>query len=166
RGFGADPVLMHYFDAASGYEWENYAGFDLDALADAVYTNSSGEIQTAAANLKTALEATIIDSWAGSSYTDTGFEPGKNGLSIFFPDGDADNANRTDDTYTYWTYQYFYSSLPHDVISTWAGNSGLNYGAIDFCNGDGDGTVEGWFELLQYWYNPTGSDSIHPGPMW
>ena len=119
-----------------------------------------------------AIEGAIIYSWAGSGYNGEELEPEdwKNGLSIFFPDGDAVDPNHGD-SHIYWTYQYFYSSLPNSVISTWAGNTGLNYGAIDFCTGDvvgdvGYGTVDGWFELLQYWYNPFRNTSIHPGPMW
>jgi len=166
-----EPTLMHYFDASSGYDWENYANFDLYDLALRIRESSAFNLETQnqADELMVAVEEAIIYSWAGSRYNGDEIADWKNGLGIFFPDGDADDAYRTDDTYTYWTYQYFYSSLPHSDIENWAGNTNLNYSAIDFCTGDGNGIVEGWFELLQKWYNPTGhkvNSSIHPGPMW
>ena len=119
-----------------------------------------------------AIEGAIIYSWAGSGYNEDGLKPEdwENGLSIFFPDGDADDAYRDKDSHTYWTYQYFYSSLTRDEINTWAGRTDLNYGSLDFCAPDGEKIsvnreVEGWFELLQSWYNNT-EGTLHPGPMW
>jgi clostripain len=175
RGSKSDgSELMHYFDISSASEWENYAGFDLYDLAwrirDSIDCSFPSDVQGKAENLMFAIEDAILYSWAGSGYNEGGLEPEdwENGLSIFFPDGDADAPN-PDNSLTYWTYQYFYSSLPHSEIENWAGNTNLNYGAIDFCTGDGDNIVEGWFELLQFWFNPNGqevSTSIHPGPMW
>jgi clostripain len=157
--------LMHYFDTSSGYEWENYAGFDLYELADSIVVSEMAiDITNAAIALKTAVNDAIITSWAGDSYA--GFTPGENGLSIFFPDGDA--VYPSGSTTTYWDYQYFYSSRPHAAIDAWASSFDLNpnYGALDFCDGDADSLVESWFELLQSWYNPDASTLIHPGPMW
>ena len=170
RGSKSDgSELMHYFDISSAFEWGNYASFDLYDFAwrirDSIDCSFPSDIQDQAESLMFAIEDAIIYSWAGSGYNEDGLNPEdwENGLSIFFPDGDADAPN-PDNSYTYWTYQYFYSSLPNSVISTWAGNTGLNYGAIDFCTGDADSIVEGWFELLQSWYNNT-EGTLHPGPM-
>jgi len=164
RGSGDTPGLMHYFDDSKGYDWENYAGFDLYELADEVEASEMTiAVKNAAGAVKTAVEDAVLTSWAGSSYT--GFENGKNGLSIFFPDGDAVDPNYGD-SHIYWTYQYFYSSLTRDEINEWAVRTDLNYGALDFCTGDADSIVEGWFELLQSWYNPDHDTLIHPGPLW
>ena len=37
---------------------------------------------------------------------------------------------------------------------------------LDFCTSDGDGTVESWFELLQYWFNDSSAvpNIYNPSP--
>jgi len=173
RGNSSDwAVLLNYFNENSSGEWREYASFDLYALAKDISTDPSfssdpegSEVRQKAETLMSAVEAAVTDSWAGSSYS--GFEPGKSGLGIFFPDGAADHG-----TETYWDYQYFYTSLPHAVLQEWG--TGITdpvfYGDIDFCavpqDQTADGNVDGWFELLQFWYNPEKDLSVHPGPMW
>ena len=167
RGAEGTMDLMAYFDESDHGEWLDYAGFDLYELAEQVkYHSSNTALNAAADDLMAAVEDAIIYSWAESSYSGygTGVESGKNGLAIFFPDGDA----MYDSSYTYWDYQFFYSSLPQTEIYSFASawSSDPYYGALDFCTGDNDGTVDGWYELLQYWFNPGKDDAIHPGPMY
>lgn len=165
RGPAPTGGLMAYFNEGDADEWEEYAGFDLYELAQQVHDDDfSADIKSVAFSLMSAVDDAVIYSWAGSEYTD--YEQGKNGLGIFFPDGDAPYSG-----YTYWDYQYFYTSLPNPELEdwyagTWIGGSLDGYGDIDFCSADGDGIVESWFEMLQSWYNPSGKTSVHPGPMW
>ncbi len=172
----AGAVLLNYFNEASLSEWKEYASFDLYALAKEISTNPSfssdsedsedSEVRQKAETLMSAVDAAVTASWAGSSYS--GFEPGRNGLGIFFPDGAADH-----ETETYWDYQYFYTSLPHNELQEWGTGKftgPIFYGDIDFCavpqEKRADGIVDGWFELLQFWYNPEKDLYVHPGPMW
>ncbi len=171
RGYVSDHSmnLMAYFNESDSYsssidsdanEWLDYAGFDLYELAEQVgLADLDSNVNSAASALKTAVDDAIIYSWAESSYTGygTGVESGKNGLAIFFPDG---NATYQTTANTYWYYQDWYNGVDHDAYVDWWQNDLLasgepQYGALDFCTSDGDGTVESWFELLQYWYNPS-----------
>lgn len=168
QNYGGAAGGFVYFDNYDINEWLEYAGFDLYSIAKAVFLNTAtyDSAERSAANaLMTAVDDAVLYSWAGNGYS--GFEQGKHGLSIFFPDGDSIESAVLNG-YTYWDYQYFYSGLPHSSIVTWAGGYGLstNYGGIDFCNGDNDGTVDGWFEMLQYWFNPSKDTTVHPGPMY
>jgi clostripain len=153
RGSGSTGGLMAYFDKMDAYEWKEYAGFDLYELAQQVHDDDFlPEVKSAASSLMSAVDDAVIYSWAGGGYSSyyTTYEQGKNGLSIFFPDGDA----LYDETYTYWDYQYFYTSLPNPDLEAWAETwtgSLDGYGDIDFCSADGDDTVESWFEMLQSW---------------
>jgi clostripain len=90
-------------------------------------------------------------SFGGPEYTTQGFTANRNGLSIFFTDG-----NRLDATYQYpfWAYEWWYS--PIDTNAWWPGNY---YGKLAWCidgRTDDDSTVQNWFELLDRWFdNPT-----------
>lgn len=154
RGDVGTGNLMAYFNETDVDEWYAYAGFDLYELAEQVKANiTDSAVDTAADTLMGAIEAAILYSFAHSSYDSygTGFEPGKNGLAIFFPDGDEIYPGYSS---PYWRYQHWYNGVSHDEYAAWAGfTSDPNYGALDFCTSDGDGTVESWFELLQYWFN-------------
>ena len=159
---GVQDNTYAYFDTTSAYEWKEYAGFDLYDLADQTKSAISyAAIDDACDDVMAAVSAAVIDSTLGNS--GGGYLPGSHGLSIFFPDGDGPY-----NSYTYWDYQYFYTSLSNASLlswynSVWTGGNG-NYGEIEFCSADNDGTVESWFELLQYWFNPTKDASVHPGP--
>ena len=81
-------------------------GFDLYELAEQVKANiTDSAVDTAADTLMGAIEAAILYSFAHSSYDSygTGFEPGKNGLAIFFPDGDEIYPGYSS---PYWRYQH------------------------------------------------------------
>jgi clostripain len=160
RGDVGTGNLMAYFNETDVDEWYAYAGFDLYELAEQVKANiTDSAVDTAADTLMGAIEAAILYSFAHSSYDSygTGYEPGKNGLAIFFPDGDENydpDGEGPNDANPYWRYQHWYNGVSHDDYAAWAGfTSDPNYGALDFCTSDGDGTVESWFELLQYWFN-------------
>ena len=164
RGAVLSPNLMNYFDDDDSGEWYEYAGFDLYELAEKVKSSSSiSGADTAATNLMNAIDEAILFSFAGSSYGSS-YEPGKNGLAIFFPHGDASYGS-----HTYWAYQHWYNNVSRTDYTSWWGSEAPPYGGIDFCTSDGDGTVESWFELLQYWFNPDSSlppdNSYNPSPL-
>ncbi len=162
RGSYGDENLMAYFDESSPSDWIDYAGFDLYELAEQLTAiSNSTPIQTASDALMAAVDDAILYSFGGAGYDGTyygtGFENGKNGLAIFFPEGDA-----LYNGYPHWSYQHWYNGVSHADYTSWWQTSMTGeplYGAIDFCTSDGDGVVESWFELLQYWYNP---NTVHP----
>ncbi|MFW5486259.1 MAG: clostripain-related cysteine peptidase [Spirochaetaceae bacterium JB067] len=165
RGAVGTGRLMAYFDESETSEWYSYAGFDLYELAEQVKANSEvTSIDNAADDLMDAIDDAVLYSFAQSSYDayGTGFEEGKNGLAIFFPDGDEDYGS-----YPYWAYQHWYNGVSHSEYASWWGSpDSPDYGALDFCTSDGDGTVESWFELLQYWFNDSDDDPnpYNPSP--
>jgi len=166
RGAVGTGNLLAYFIESNVDEWFAYAGFDLYELAEQVRDeNLSTTVNNAADDLMDAIDDAVLYSFAQSSYDGygTGFEGGKNGLAIFFPDGDEDYGDNP-----YWAVQHWYNGVSHsDYASWWGSPDSPDYGALDFCTSDGDGTVESWFELLQYWFNPSDSsyNSYNPSPI-
>ncbi|MBN2860114.1 MAG: hypothetical protein JXK93_07630 [Sphaerochaetaceae bacterium] len=158
---GVQDNTYAYFDTTIADEWKEYAGFDLYDLAYQTKSAiSNAAVDDACDDLMDAVSAAVIDSTLGNS--GGGYLPGSHGLSIFFPYGDGAYGG-----YAYWDYQYFYTSLSHTNLATWYDDvwGGADYyGEIEFCSADNDNTVESWFELLQYWFNPTKDPSVHPGP--
>lgn len=149
--------VLTYFNN-SNYGWRFHSGFDLYDLASeiAASSNFSSTARGAAESVKSKTDAAVLHSWGGDIFTDQGFQAGKNGLSLFFPAGYAEY-----NSYTFWDYQYFYTSNDHTDLRDWYSDTFSGdpddmegYGGIDFCDGDGDETVETWFEMLQYWFNP------------
>ncbi|MDC7223139.1 MAG: clostripain-related cysteine peptidase [Spirochaetales bacterium] len=132
---------------AEGYTYY-YPYYDLYDLAE--YTSSS--------DLSTAVDNMVLASFGGADYEDSSinggdFEEGREGLGFFFTSGSSD-----------WDNQYYYTG---EDVEEWSGGDSL-YGKLDFCSADGDGDVDGWFELLQSLYNPydSGTDdysAYHPG---
>lgn len=158
---GVQDNTYAYFTTTDADEWKEYAGFDLYDLA---YRTKSAigntAVDDACDDVMAAVSAAVIDSTLGNSAG--GYLPGSHGLSIFFPYGSGSYGG-----YTYWDYQYFYTSLSHTDLVAWYDDvwGGADYyGEIEFCTADNDGTVESWFELLQYWFNESKDTSVHPGP--
>jgi len=150
-------LSMHYFDDSSIGELISIPFYDLYDFAERMNNASAHASATA---LMSAIEDFILHSYGGSSYDSQGFnssfQQGKNGLSFFFTDGDAEY-----DSVPYIAYQWWYSSVDTNVW--WPG--GHYYGKLDFCDGDDDGTVETWFERLMKMYRDTSAtQSYHPGP--
>ncbi|MGD1832370.1 MAG: clostripain-related cysteine peptidase [Sphaerochaetaceae bacterium] len=157
RGSGEEVYALHYFQEGYAYQWNDYAIFDLyDVVLSIRDRDYSAVVNERCDDLLDSVDDAVITSFYGGDEDD--FEDGKNGLGFFFPDGD-----------TTWSDQYFYTSLDNDQFILWADenrSSWDGYGNIEMCDGDDDHVVESWFELLQYWYNPTRDETVHPGPMW
>ncbi len=167
-----------YFDYSDDYEWYAYAAFDLYELAMSANYHAPSDQETlksAATNLMTAIEDAILYSFGGSAYDSfgvDGFDAGKNGLAVFFPDGDSTFDPFSDGGGPFWSWQHWYNGATHAQYVNWWQNdlsqsSTPVYGALDFCVSDGDGNVETWFELLQHWFNPglSSPNYYNPSPL-
>ena len=131
---------MVYFDTAAADAWINWLGnphFDLYDYGGKV---GSGDLQEAVADC-------VIASW-GNSYAghflNDDITLNNEGLGFFYPDG-----NQTYNGYSHYVYQWWYTN--EDTNSWWPG--GHYYGKLDFCNSNENGAVEGWRELLEYWFD-------------
>ena len=151
RGNAPSTNVMEYFNQNYVDEWVAYPHFDLYDFASRV--SSSGSLSTAARSaadaLKTAVDACVLKSWGGSSYS--GHTSGENGLGFFFTDGDYEDSSNGIDPF--YSYQWWYTS--RDTASSYG--SVYKYGNLDFCNFDNDSNVETWKELLEYWYDSSGT---------
>lgn len=143
RGSSTNTITMEYFSEYSTANWLYVPNFDMYDFARRINASSNfGQAaRDAAAALLVSIDDCVNTSWAGQSFS--GFLPGKNGLGFFFPDGDREYAYNK----KFYQSQWWYTSE-----DTYAFNSGY-YGKLDFCNSDNDGIVEGWRELLEYWYD-------------
>jgi clostripain len=138
---------LHYFtgDGTSNEEWVDYPFFDLYDLCKRASksSNFNTTIQGYASAVMAAVVDMIICSFGGSDYTS--FENGKNGLFIFFPDGDLSYKSKS-----HWTWQWWYSPLDTNIDY----GTGLLYGKLAWCTGGTTAdSVENWFELLDSWYD-------------
>lgn len=114
--------------------------YDLYEFAEYIESSAAFDptAQAAATNLKSDVDTMITESWGGgpSSYY-TGFVEGENGLGFFYPSESS------------WGSLWWYTT--RDTAADF-GSSYL-YGKLDFCEFDGDDTVETWKEVLEYWYD-------------
>lgn len=105
---------------------------DCDLLPDAV--------RARAADARAAVDGLVVASFGMEAYE--GFEPGHHGIFIVLPAADSD-----------WKRFTWYTPLD-------GGGSGAGYGRWAFLR-DGmvpaNGEVEGWFELLDAWFDAAGS---------
>ena len=140
-----DNNVMHFFNIEDTAEWLEYPFFDLYDLGKAVAGSSLDTVKGNA--IKTAVENFIIYSFGGTqfiSFNGNSFERGKNGVHIFFPDGD-------DHTYSgkrQWASQWWYNPIDTGQELTPYGQ--CLYGKLQFCGSgtQANGIVENWFEML------------------
>jgi clostripain len=165
RGSGTSPITMNYMEGTSSSYWVACPFFD---LYDFAHRMNVANANVTASNLKTAIEDFIIYSYGGSSYKGytsgaatsagtTDFQPGKNGLSFFFTDGDS-----LYNSYSCISYQWWYTSVKSSAVS-----GSYYYGKLDFCEtGSISGSVENWYELIMAMYlTPTlQSSGFWPNP--
>ena len=155
RGEGSSPNTLYYFTNGDPEDWLCYPFFDLYDLAERIKNNYSftAEIRSKAGDLMTAVDQLVVYSYGNSTFKYMGyqneFQKGKNGIYLFFPDGDRLYNNKGNYVSMY-SLQYWYTSrdLSHLEDSDGA------YGNISFCSYDNDGQVESWLELLEKWYDP------------
>ncbi len=155
-----DPSpTIHYFDASKYDYWIMTPLFDIYDLCNKMkYSSSLHDDITGtngyADNVMEAVNNLIVYSFAGSDFS--GFEGGKSGISIFFPDGDRTYDDFVTGSKTHWEYQWWYNSI--DTNTDYG--EGFLYGKLDWCKYDMNkntvlttGTVENWFELLDSWFD-------------
>jgi clostripain len=169
RGWNENDTAIHYFYANAfpvgsypwgEWEWPDTPFFDLYDIAKHVDGNSnfSSAIQSAAGDVKTAVDNLVIASFGNSKYKNKNsnnlFEKNKHGIHIVFPKDsfwvDIDEDEEVDAASEYvYTLQGLGWYTPIDLIAEGADP----YGKIDFCTGGtaGNGAVENWFELIDKW---------------
>ena len=119
----------------------------------------SSNLHSAANEVITALSSAILYSYGDNGNGQTAyFGPGystSQGLSIFFSRGniqfdypyDTPNAGLN----SHYSYQWWYT-VKNTALEF--NDTDFQYGKIDFCTSNEDGTVDGWRELMEAWYDP------------
>ncbi len=160
RGSGTSPITMHYFYSSDEDEWRFYPFFDLYDLCERTSNSSNflSPIPENAAAVMTEVESFIVYSYAGSDYTgySGAFQNRKNGVHIFFPDGDR-LYYENPDWYPHWAYQWWYNSIDTNIDY----GTDFLYGKLDWCIDDAtpdNSIAENWFEMLDSWFD-TSNDS-------
>jgi clostripain len=152
RGSGDGPLAMNYMMPGEP-GWNRMPYFDVYELAQRIHADTKlpEVVRARAADVAKAEDAVVGRSFGLAYYE--GFESGKNGLFVVFPDGDAHDrffglAGRA------WKRFAWYA--PGDVTDRRSGTQRDAYGKYRFC-GDGatpaNGAIENWFELLDRWFD-------------
>ncbi len=143
----SEPRLLNYVQG----EFRSQRSFvDAHALLQRASTNEriASAARDAARAAAEAVDALVTASFGMSGYP--GFEAGKHGIFIVFPDGDARVRNVLFKKPVWNSYRW-YHPLPHQ-------NPGELVGGWAWCR-DGataaNGEVENWFELLDWWFDDT-----------
>ncbi len=154
RGPGSRGIVMNYVQDELGAR----PFVDLHALASraAACEELGAEPRVKAKALAEAVDAFVIDSFGMSKLE--GFERGKNGVFIVFPDGDEKHREALREK-SIWEYCCWYSPMESDEehYRRWAWCS-------DGARSD-NGQVENWFELLDSWFD-TGEGGGSNGYAW
>lgn len=148
RGFGTKPVTLNYmWKGGNEIDWLTFPQFDLYDLARRVRAEDTFRptVRASAGKVMTAVEAMIVSSFGQTRYK--GFQPGRNGVYIVFPDGAA-----LYDRKRHWAFFRWYNAL--DVRHLNKDSFGLYAWCKDGAT-SGNGVVENWFELLASWYDST-----------
>ena len=140
--------FVHYFNFDSDFGQLETPFFDYYDIVNHLEKN----LIIVKGDLSNVVDEAVLFSFAGSSLRHKGFVNGCSGLSIFFPDGDTlfDNGN---EYFSCWDYQWWYSPF---VLENSDG-----YGNLYWCRdnaSEGNGIVENWFEILEYWF---GEESLN-----
>ncbi|MCL1911311.1 MAG: clostripain-related cysteine peptidase [Leptospirales bacterium] len=145
----ASPKILHYFNNEDGSfdAGENkFPFFDLYALAEGIYNsalfNTNTPVKDAALALMKAVDNFIIDSFMNenpAAYSSYPFNPGRNGVHIFFPDEDL------------WiSAQMWYTYQNNQITNTEGKIVGTT--GLDWCEPSGNASGN-WRELLADWYD-------------
>ena len=144
-------IIMHYFDDSEDWGWRAYPYFDLYDLCSQINNSNkfSEKTKGLAKNVIKSVDNMVLYSFGGTDYQ--GFKDGKNGLSIFLPDGNkVYRDKRTGKELTHWQSQGWYSPL--DTTK----ELNIPYGKLSWCK-DGidpkENKVGNWFELLDSWFD-------------
>ncbi len=132
---------LFYFDSSSVDEWIDYCYFDIyDICKKIILSNKFSQyINNMAAEVQEKINEVILYSFSGKYFQR--FQNNVNGLSFFFPDGNA--LYEGDKVYR---YQSWYNAIEDED----------SYGKLSFCSDNalmGNGVVENYFEVLDYWFD-------------
>ncbi|WP_160688671.1 clostripain [Clostridium sp. C2-6-12] len=158
RGTGRNVNLIHYFRETSKYQWLDYPYFDLYDLCKNISISNafSDNIKNLAINVMNSVDDMIVYSYGGTKFN--GFTEGKNGLSIFLPDGSLLYKDVTANaSYPSWKAQRWYNSIDTTTIQ-----SDYLYGKLSWCKDGQDSEINkvgNWFELLDSWYDSTNDEN-------
>ncbi|AWZ48896.1 clostripain [Clostridiaceae bacterium 14S0207] len=155
RGRKRKTTLIHYFDESDEDDWCKYPYFDLYDLCEQISINKNFNEITKKLALKVMhnIDNMIVYSFSGDLFKGTHkFIEGKNGISIFLPDGDGEIIEGyTGYKFRHWETQGWYNSI--DTRKVGIENS---YGKLKWCQ-DGQNPeinkVGNWFELLDSWFD-------------
>lgn len=146
---------FYEIDVSSSSDSVSYPYYDIYDLCNRISTNGSfsPNLRNAALDVITAMTTTISYSYGdislpektGQSRSAYNGSNTSKGLSIFFSRG-----NMVQNSLSHYTYQWWYTS---EDTATEMNDSSKLYGHIDFCFSNADGTVDGWRELMEYWYD-------------
>lgn len=146
RGVGRKPIAMNYMHRNKGFPraWVASPHFDLYDMTRRFSENTqfTEAVHSAAKDVMVAVDKLVVASLGGKSYR--GFEAGKNGIYIIFPNGDALWREKPQ-----WnTFNWYH---PDDR----RGNR-YEFGNYAWC-ADGakreNGVVDNWYELLDSWFD-------------
>jgi len=142
---------LFYFDGSSLDEWIDYCYFDIYDVCKKIesFDIFSQEIKDYAKILQESINNTILYSFSGEYFER--FENNANGLSFFFPNGDALYYGEK-----VWKYQNWYN----------AKESANSYGRLAFCSDNAvaeNGVVENYFEVLDYWFDNQNDEGGYNG---
>ena len=157
RGNNNKVSLIHYFNENDKYDWLDYSYFDLYDLCEKISCNSrlSENTKRLAKDTMRNIDDMVLYSFGGDKFK--GFKEGKNGLSIFFPDGNREISDSfTGQSFTSWQAQRWYNSI--DTTKELY----LPYGKLSWCKDGQDpeiNKVGNWFELLDSWFDKTNDKS-------
>lgn len=158
RGTEKNVSLIHYFPETSRSKWLNYPYFDLYDLCEKINTsnNFSDHIKSLALDVMKNVDNMIVYSYGGTKFK--GFTEGKNGLSIFLPDGNKIYKDiPTNTSYSEWKGQRWYNSIDTTTLQ-----SDYPYGKLSWCK-DGQSSkindVGNWFELLDSWFDSANDET-------
>ncbi len=142
RGSGETNMLHYMHRGENG--WLNAPYFDLYDLGNRIANEKAlpEKTRSLGSSLADAVDALVARSF-GMAYF-PGFQNGKHGIYVVFPDGAA-TANAT----RHWSRFRWYNAL--DVR-----DPSRSFGCYTWCRDGaepGNGRVENWFELLDSWYD-------------
>lgn len=157
------------------YMWNKYLyknldlwefAHEIDITTDPAIT---AQAKTYAQALMTSVEDVILESYglAQPEYDDgyLGWENHKNGLAFFWPDAiQIENDNNPDRPYMLQWYTNIDSAENYTYLDSDDVEHPLLYGKLDFLDSDGDGEVESWKELIEYYYD--NDNSLTPTEQW
>lgn len=156
RGKGKYVPVMHYFKEYSENEWIEYPYFDLYDLCEKISLSNEFNETTKklSNNVMRNVDQLILYSFGGKEFKN--FKEGKNGISIFLPDG---NKNYYDpysgQAIPHWAIQRWYNPLDTNVYRLRSG-----YGKLSWCRDGLDSRINkvgNWFELLDSWFDKDNS---------